>query len=116
MGSLSEKPEPDGKYKSLYSGLWKLKGWKVTLHVKHDVKPVIQAARSIPFSLRSKVEEKIAELEALDATERAEGPISFVSPLVVVPKPNGSDIRLCVDMQRANEAIERERFPIPTIE
>ena len=30
-------------------------------------------------------------------------------------KPDG-DIRVCVDMRRANEAIERERHPIPTIE
>ena len=89
---------------------------KITLHVKHGVKPIIQAARRIPFNLRSKFDEKIAELEALDITERAEGPTSFVSPIVVVPKPNGSDIRLCVDMRQANEAIERERFPIPTIE
>ena len=34
---------------------------------------------------------------------------------MVVPKPDG-DIRICVDMRRANEAIERERHPIPTIE
>ena len=34
---------------------------------------------------------------------------------MVVPKPDG-DIRICVDTRRANEAIERERHPIPTIE
>ena len=34
---------------------------------------------------------------------------------MVVPKPDG-DIRICVDMRRANKAIERERHPIPTIE
>lgn len=79
VGSLSEKPECNEKYKSLYSGLGKL-----TLHVKHNVKPVIRAARRILFSLRSKVE----ELEALGITEQAEGPTSFVSPVVVVPKPN----------------------------
>ena len=39
---------------------------------------------------------------------------AWVSPLVVAPKPDG-DIRVCVDMRRANEAIERERHPIPTI-
>lgn len=39
----------------------------------------------------------------------------MVSPLVVVPKPDG-DTRVCVDIRRANEAIERERHPIPTIE
>ena len=42
------------------------------------------------------------------------GPTEWVSPLVVVLKPDG-DIRVCVDMRRANEAIEKERHPIPTI-
>ena len=74
VGSLSEKPERNEKYKSLYSGLRKLKERKITLHVKHNVKPVIQAARRILFSLRSKVKEKIAELESPDIIECAEGP------------------------------------------
>ena len=39
----------------------------------------------------------------------------WVSPVVIVPKPNG-DIRLCVDMQRANEAVLRERHPLPTVD
>ena len=39
----------------------------------------------------------------------------WVSPVVVAPKPSG-DITLCVDMRRANEAIIRERLPIPTID
>ena len=43
------------------------------------------------------------------------GPTEWVSPLVVVPKPDG-DICVCVDMRRAKEAIKRERHPIPTIE
>ena len=62
---------------------------KITLHVKHGVKPIIQAARRIPFNLRSKFDEKIAELEALEIIERAEGPTAFLSLIVVVPKPNG---------------------------
>jgi hypothetical protein len=112
---MTGKPEKKTEYKQLYTGLRKLKNQKIKLHVNKEMKPVIQNARRIPFSLRSKVEEKIAELEALDIIERADGPTSFVSPIVVVPKPNG-DIRLCVDMRQANEAVERERFPIPTVE
>ena len=38
-----------------------------------------------------------------------------MSPVVVIPKKN-SDIRLCIDMRRANEAVVRELYPIPTVE
>ena len=38
-----------------------------------------------------------------------------VPKAVVVPKADG-DVRVCVDMRRANEAIIRERHPIPTVE
>ena len=109
---MTEKPENKAEFSDLFKGLGKLKNKQIKLHVKKDVKPVVQKARRIPFSLRQKVEKKIEELEALNVID---GPTSFVSPIVVVPKPNG-DVRLCVDMRQANEAIQRERFPIPTVE
>ena len=34
---------------------------------------------------------------------------------LVVPKSDG-DVQVCIDVRRANEAIVRERHPIPTIE
>ena len=51
----------------------------------------------------------------MDIIEPVEGPTPWVSPVVVVPKQN-DEIRLCVDMRRANEAIIRERYPIPTVD
>ena len=42
--------------------------------------------------------------------------MGWVSPLVVVPN-SGSDIRVCIDMCRANKAIiVRECYPILTVE
>ena len=68
------------------------------------------------FGLRDKVDRKLDELLKEEVIEEVpSGPTEWVSPLVVVPKPDG-DICVCVDMRRANEAIERERHPIPTIE
>ena len=58
---------------------------------------------------------KIDELLEGDIIERVEGPTTWASPVVVAPKLSG-EIRLCVDMCRTNEAIIRERLPIPTVD
>ena len=39
----------------------------------------------------------------------------WVSPIVAVPKKDGQ-VRICVDMRLANEAIRRVRHPIPTVD
>ena len=53
------------------------------------MKPVAQPIRRTPFSLRSKVEAKIQELVDLDIIEPAQGPTTWVNPVVVVPKSGG---------------------------
>ena len=58
---------------------------------------------------------KVNELLENDIIERLEAPTTWISPVVVAPKPSG-DIGLCVDMRRANKAIVRERLPIPTVD
>ena len=66
--------------------------------------------------MRSIVDEQIDDLLDKDIIEKVDNtPSYWISPLVIVPKPNG-DYRICVDMRRANQAIIRERHPIPTIE
>ena len=99
----------------VFSGVGKLKIFQLKLHVNKDVKPVAQPVRRLLFGLRDKVDRKLDELLKEDIIEEVpSGPTEWVSPLVVVLKPDG-DIRVCVDMRRANEAIEKERHPIPTI-
>ena len=72
--------------------------------------------RRIPFRLRETEDNKLDELLELDIIEGApEGPSGWISTLVIVPKSDG-DVRVCVDMRRANEAIIRERHLIPTVE
>ena len=103
-------------FPDVFSGVGKFKDYQLKLHVNKEVKPVAQPLRRLPFGLREKVDKKLDEFLKEDIIEEVHsGPIEWVSPLVVVPKPDG-DIRICVDMRRANEVIERERNPIPTIE
>lgn len=96
-------------------GIGKLKNYQLKLHVDINVKPVAQPVRRIPFNLRHDVEVELEKMLAEDIIERVEGPTPWVSPIIVVPKANGG-IRICVDMRRANEAIVRERHPIPTVD
>ncbi|KAK3740907.1 hypothetical protein QZH41_000160 [Actinostola sp. cb2023] len=116
LNTLGSEPDIYKQFPELFTGVGKLKDFKLKLHVNDKIKPVAQPVRRLPFALRNKVDEKLDELLSLDIIEEVpKGPTGWVSPLVVAPKPDG-DIRVCVDMRRANEAIERERHPIPTIE
>ena len=98
------------KYREVFTGVGKLKDFQLKLHVRDDVTPVAQPVRRQPFGLRAKVDEKFGLLAKDIIEEVSHNPTEWVSPLVVVPKTDG-DIRICVDMRRANSAIERERHP-----
>ncbi|PFX14782.1 Retrovirus-related Pol polyprotein [Stylophora pistillata] len=80
-----------------------------------EVTPVAQKPRRVPFAWREKVTAKVEDLIAKDRVEPVNGPTSWVSPVVIAPKAS-ADIRLCVDMRKANAAIIRERIPIPTVD
>ena len=106
----------EGSDKGILIGLGKLTGYQLKLHIYKDVRPAAQQVRRIPFGLRDKVDQKLDGLLDKDIIEEVtNAPTTWLSPLVVAHKPN-SDIRICVDMGRANEAIIRERHPIPTID
>jgi len=77
----------------------------VKLHIDPDVTPRQQPHRRIPFHVREDVEKELKRLEELDIIETAEGPTSWISPIVVVPKKSG-EVRICVDMREANKAIK----------
>ncbi|KAK3754982.1 hypothetical protein QZH41_004427 [Actinostola sp. cb2023] len=102
------------EYSDCFKGLGKMKDKTAKLHIDSSVKPLAQRHRRVPFHMRDQVEAELKNLQDLDIIERAEGPTPWVSPIVIVPKKVG--IRICVDMRAANEAIERERHPVPTVE
>ena len=103
------------KFPGCCEGIGKLKDFQLKIPIDAEVQPVAQPIRRVPYHLRDKLTNKLKELVELDIIEKVSGPSSWVSPVVVVPKPKG-DIRLCVDMRQANMAVKRERNPIPTID
>ena len=103
------------KYPAVFNGIGKLHDYQLKVHVNPDIPPIAQPPRRVPFHIRKVVDAKLRELEELDIIESVQGPTPWVSPLVAVPKANG-EVRVCVDMRRANEAVIHERHPIPTLE
>ena len=99
------------QYPDIFEGVGKLKNKQISLDIDPTVKPVAQLYRRIPINLREKVTDKTTELLDLGIIEPVESPAPCVNPVVIVPKSNG-EIRLCIDMRLANQAIMRRRYPI----
>ncbi|XP_028415679.1 uncharacterized protein K02A2.6-like [Dendronephthya gigantea] len=95
----------------------KAKTKEVSLMIDDSITPVVQKQRRIPFNLLDRAENKIQDLLDQDIIERVPDnqPRSWVSPPVIAPKPDSNDIRFCIDMRMANEAIQCPCTQIPTM-
>ncbi|KAJ0176070.1 hypothetical protein K1T71_008244 [Dendrolimus kikuchii] len=93
----------------------KLKNVLVEISIDDNVQPVAQPYRRISLPIEREVENKIQDLLSRDIIEEVHGPSRWVSPMVPIMKENG-DLRLCVDMRRANAAIMRENHPLPCMD
>lgn len=103
--NIEEKPDEE---------LSKIKDVVVEIPIKKEANPIMQSYRRVPVALEEAVDKKIEELLKQGIIEPVDGPSKWVSPVVIIPKEN--DVRICVDMRRANEAVERENHPLPTME
>ncbi len=105
------------KYPGIADGIGKLKDFEVTLHIDPEVTPSACKHNRVPFHLRLKVEQEIYRLLREDIIEEVTGPTEWVSSIVTPPKPkNPQEIRICVDMRKANQAIMRTRHVTPTLD
>ena len=90
----------------------KFKDVIISIPIDKSVRPVCQPYRRVPIPLEEKINNKIQELIRLDIIEKVNSPSSWISPMVPVLKGDG-DVRICIDMRRANKAIIRENHPLP---
>ena len=104
------------QYPEVFSGVRYLNTKQISLHIDPEVKPVAQPLIRTFFNPRQKVQNKIKDILDMDIIEPVNGPTSWASAAVIVPKANGDDIRPCIDMRRANEAIIHGRHPIHTVD
>ena len=75
----------------------------------------MQRHRGIPFRVSKDVEAELKRLREMDVIEEVTGPTPWVSLVVVVAQKN-MGVRICIDMRKANEAIQRIKHPMPTMD
>ena len=102
------------EYQDRFSGMGKMTNTDVKLHINDNIQPIQQKLRRVPFHLMNDLEAELNRLEDLDIIEIADGPTTWVSPIVVVPK--AKVVRICIDSRAINTAIEGEREVIPTLD
>ena len=95
--------------------LGKVSGIKAKVILKEVAQPVFLKARPIPYSLREKVERELDRLQKDGVISRVDWN-DWATPIVVVPKPNGT-IRLCGDFKMTiNPVLKVDQYPLPKMD
>ena len=104
------------KHENVFTeGLGTFTGGKVTLHTDPQVTPKFFKARTLPYSLKDRVEEELNRLESLGIITPVKHS-KWAAPVVPVLKQNGT-IRLCGDYcVTINQASKVDTYPLPRVE
>ncbi|OWZ10031.1 LOW QUALITY PROTEIN: reverse transcriptase [Phytophthora megakarya] len=79
-----------------------------------DARPVAQRPRSVGPHLAIKAYKLLKNLLEATLIEHSESP--WASPIVIVLKKNGVDIRMCIDYRVVNSFIQLSNYPLPLID
>ena len=82
--------------------------------VDESARPVQHPPRRVPVAIRERLQETLEDLEKREIIARVTTPTPWISSMVV-PKKN-CKLRICLDPMDLNRALQRENYPMPTIE
>ena len=95
-------------------GLGLVKDVEAKLVLKENTKPILLKQRSLPFSLRSKVEEQLNSMIKDKILEKVDDS-PWGTP--IVPVVQGEKLRICGDYKSTlNKVLETREYPLPTLE
>ncbi|PFX14758.1 Retrovirus-related Pol polyprotein [Stylophora pistillata] len=85
------------------------------LHVDPDIPPRALPCHKLPIALQEDVKQELDRLVDIGILIPVEEPSVWVSQMAVVKKPDGS-LRICIDPQPLNEALQREHYRLTTLD
>ena len=100
--------------KVLSEGVGRLEG---KCHVRLDprIPPGQHALRRVPVALRDRLKENLESMVLQGIIALVTTHTHWISSIVVVSKRNGT-LCICLDSKDLDKAIQREHYPLPTIE
>ena len=104
-------------FPQLYNKLGKIEvGGPIQIKLKEGTRPhQTYTPRHIPLPLLEKVITELNKMQEWGVIKKIDKPTDWCHPIVIVLKPSG-DIRLCVDLTKLNAGVERELYPLESIE
>ncbi len=108
---------PKDEYPELFKGIGCVTvGNPYEIKLKEDSTPfAVHTPRRVPIPLMKKLQARLDEYVRNEIIRPVEEATEWCAPTVITGKPNG-DIRLCVDLTRLNQCLEREVHPMPVVE
>ena len=93
-------------FEDVFTGLGCLPG-KYHIEIDPDIRPVQHTPRHVPLPLKTKLKEKIDEIENQEIIIHETKPTDWISSLVAVQK--AVKLRICIDPRDLNQAIKRPK-------
>ena len=115
--SISQQQQMEGLLGEYRDVLSSIPG-KIGL-VKHkidvgDAKPIKQRPYRLPWVHREAVKKELDMMLEHGIIEESSS--EWAQPIVIVPKKDSSEVRLCVDFRKVNQVAKVDSYPLPRIE
>ena len=115
IASIEQSLNPKQQFPSLFQGLGKLEG-DYMIRLQDNAEPyAISTPRRVAIPLQKLVKQELERMEQMGVIGKVEQPTEWCAGMVVVPKANGR-VRICVDLMKLNESVQRERHPLPAVD
>ena len=92
-----------------------MEGEKFHISLTDNAQPFcVNTPRAVPFAYRDKLKAELDLLQSQGVISPVTEPTEWCAPIVVTPKKDSEDIRMCVDLSRLNKYVRRERYQSST--